>query len=320
MTGAAEARPGCGISVIRGRSARGNDEVDDLPAAQRRHENREGCEDMTDREPESGAQGGGQTRRTFLERAAAGAATVGGSAALSRSALAATRAGSAPRGGMNILVVMVDQMRMPSMWLPGGLRRRALPNITRLADRSVQFVNHITASNACSPARSTILTGLYTHQNAMYITQELQEGGALGGNSPDLNPGFPTYGTMLRSIGYKTSWIGKWHLSSKCDYEPYGFATYVCPSPNGGPSPLIPTTRTSAPAGASAPIAPDAAPRWPSCAARTTTSGARSPRATGCTSCACSPPTAVAARRSRCSGTTGRGSGSRASRSAGLLG
>ena len=186
---------------------------------------------MTDREPKSG----GQTRRTFLERAAAGAATVGGSAALSRSALAATRASSAPRGGMNILVVMVDQMRLPSMWLPSALRRRALPNITRLADRSVQFVNHVTASNACSPARSTILTGLYTHQNAMYITQELQEGGALGGNSPDLNPGFPTYGTMLRSIGYKTAWIGKWHLSSKCDYEPYGFATYVCPSPNGGP-------------------------------------------------------------------------------------
>ncbi len=187
---------------------------------------------------------GEQTRRQLLGRAAAGTAAIGVAASFPTVAQAADaipaatqrlKRRSAPRPEMNILVIMVDQMRLPQMWLPPKLRRKAMPNLTRLANRSVEFTSNFTASNACSPARSTLTTGLYSHQTATFITQELKEGSALGAASPDMNPGFPTYGTMLRSLGYDTPWIGKWHLSAKCDYEPYGFANLTCPSPNGGP-------------------------------------------------------------------------------------
>ena len=47
-----------------------------------------------------------------------------------------------------------------------------------------------------------MLTGLYTHQTGCMIT---------GGST--LDPGFPTWGTMLREHGYETRWYGKWHLT-----------------------------------------------------------------------------------------------------------
>ena len=60
-----------------------------------------------------------------------------------------------------------------------------------------------------------------------------------------LDPGFPTWGTMLREHGYKTHWFGKWHLTHRDNHwtpltgsaalEEYGFAGGVYPSPDGAP-------------------------------------------------------------------------------------
>ena len=98
----------------------------------------------------------------------------------------------------------------------------------------MSFARHYTASNDCTPARSTLLTGLYTHQTGCMIT---------GGST--LDPGFPTWGTMLREHGYHTRWFGKWHLTHHDNHwtpltgepalERYGFAGGVYPSPDGAP-------------------------------------------------------------------------------------
>ncbi len=134
----------------------------------------------------------------------------------------------------NILVILVDQLRFPQWFsaTPFGL---ALPqNLARLRHGAVSFARHYTASNDCTPARSTLLTGLYTHQTGCMIT---------GGST--LDPGFPTWGTLLREHGYHTSWFGKWHLTHRDNHwnattgeqalERYGFAGGVYPSPDGGP-------------------------------------------------------------------------------------
>jgi arylsulfatase A-like enzyme len=134
----------------------------------------------------------------------------------------------------NILVVVVDQLRTPQWFTASPTLARMLPNISRLRREGVSFEHHYTASNDCSPARSTLLTGLYTHQTGCMIT---------GGST--LDPGFPTWGTMLREQGYETWWYGKWHLTHKDNkwtvlqnagaLEPYGFAGGTYPSPDGGP-------------------------------------------------------------------------------------
>jgi arylsulfatase A-like enzyme len=134
----------------------------------------------------------------------------------------------------NILVIVVDQLRFPQ-WFSVTPLGMALPaNLQRLRHGAVSFARHYTASNDCSPARATLLTGLYTHQTGCMIT---------GGST--LDPGFPTWGTMLREHGYHTRWFGKWHLthhdnrwiaaSGERALERYGFAGGVYPSPDGGP-------------------------------------------------------------------------------------
>jgi arylsulfatase A-like enzyme len=141
---------------------------------------------------------------------------------------------AAGSGKPNILVIMVDQLRFPVWFSPDPSGIGLPPNLRRLREGAVSFGRHYTASNDCTPARATLLTGLYTHQTGCMIT---------GGST--LDPGFPTWGTMLRDHGYRTRWLGKWHLTHGDNHwtyftgeqalERYGFDGGVFPSPDGAP-------------------------------------------------------------------------------------
>ncbi len=201
------------------------------------------------REPMTDRQDKAVDRRTFLKRSAlAGGMLTGAGAAIAALADADEAAPTpvpvtpppvlppAPTGRErpNILVILVDQLRLPQWYSvkPGGLSLP--PHLARLSAESVSLNRHYTASNDCSPARSTLLTGLYTQQTGCMIT---------GGST--LDPGFPTWGTMLREHGYHTWWFGKWHLTHRDNHwtpstggpelERYGFSGGTFPSPDGAP-------------------------------------------------------------------------------------
>ena len=170
-------------------------------------------------------------RRTFLKRGALAAAGSLGVPALPR-----RHAQNGPNRGRgrrsrrahrpNILTIIVDQLRAP-VWMPASAPLASvMPNLAALAERAVSFEAHYTASNDCSPSRSVLLTGLYTHQTGVMVT-----------GSGWLDPCFPTWGTLLRELGYQTSYYGKWHLNPNpnAPLEQYGFSGGTYPSPNGGP-------------------------------------------------------------------------------------
>ena len=146
----------------------------------------------------------------------------------------------------NILVIMVDQLRTPQWFSAGTIAAATMPNITGLANAGVSFANHYTASNDCTPSRAALLTGLYTHQTGCMIT---------GGST--LDPGFPTWGTMLREQDYKTYWYGKWHLThgdnlweAQEDAErssPMALRAAPIPRPTGRPGRAGAWTPTSSP-------------------------------------------------------------------------
>ena len=71
-----------------------------------------------------------------------------------------------------------------------------------------------------------LLTGLYTHQTGVLIT-----------GAGRLDPRFPTWGRLLRELGYQTVYYGKWHLNPDPDapLSQYGFSGGTYPSPNGAP-------------------------------------------------------------------------------------
>jgi arylsulfatase A-like enzyme len=190
----------------------------------------------------------GVDRRTFLRRSLAAGGLLAGGLAIgelaeagsdsqSRSRATPARKASGAQGAdraPNILVILVDQLRFPQWPAATGGAAALAPNLARLRQGAVSFARHYTASNDCSPARAALLTGLYTHQTGCMIT---------GGST--LDPGFPTWGTMLREHGYRTRWYGKWHLTHR-DHrwtagegeralERYGFAGGTYPSPDGAP-------------------------------------------------------------------------------------
>ncbi len=138
------------------------------------------------------------------------------------------------RQAPNILVIMVDQLRTPQWFSAATTALAMMPNLAGLRQEGVSFASHYTASNDCTPSRAALLTGLHTHQTGCMIT---------GGST--LDPGFPTWGTMLREQDYRTYWYGKWHLTHGDNMwntdedsgalEPYGFAGGTYPSPDGAP-------------------------------------------------------------------------------------
>jgi arylsulfatase A-like enzyme len=136
----------------------------------------------------------------------------------------------------NILFILVDEMRLPTVF-PAGIKSREkylktyMPNLHELWRHGVKFESYYSSGNACSPARATIATGLYPHQEWLLGTRTLQ--------GPALQTAFPTYGKLLRSFGYETPYIGKWHLSNppktrRLGYlERYGFKGFIVPDPVG---------------------------------------------------------------------------------------
>lgn len=143
----------------------------------------------------------------------------------------------------NILFLLVDELRFPSQFPEGvddaaGFLRTFMPNLYKLWDKGVKFRNYKTAAIACSPARSTLVTGLYSQQSWLCCTLT-QSPTSKATITPTLKHEFPTYGKLLREAGYQTPFIGKWHCSLLRDdlpghgLEAYGFEGLSYPDPIG---------------------------------------------------------------------------------------
>jgi len=123
-----------------------------------------------------------------------------------------------PRAGRpNILVVVSDQERQRS-WLPDSVR---LPWRERLIAEGLEFTRYFTHSSPCSPSRASLFTGRYLPGHGVIDNVIMPE-------HVPLDPATPTLGSLLREAGYRTSYIGKWHLSQDAhpDMEAYGFADW----------------------------------------------------------------------------------------------
>jgi arylsulfatase A-like enzyme len=154
-------------------------------------------------------------------------------------AVAADRSVPQPVQNPNILVIIVDQMRSP-VWLDSSqttqFRQKLMPGLYgSIVNRSVAFSQYYTAAAACTPARSTMLTGLYTPQTGIYLTQT-------DSKVPALSSTFPTWGRAIAEINplYAANvwWFGKWHLSAFLPQPnplaAYGFRTTTYPSAVAG--------------------------------------------------------------------------------------
>lgn len=102
----------------------------------------------------------------------------------------------------NLLFLWTDEQRPDTIGAYGNRLIRT-PYLDRLARESVVFEQAYCASPVCTPARGTVLTGLYPHTH-----------GALYNDVP-LPSHAPTIAELLRSHGYICGYAGKWHLGNE---------------------------------------------------------------------------------------------------------
>lgn len=90
-----------------------------------------------------------------------------------------------------------------------GETRIRTPALDTLAGQGVRFTRAYVTQSSCSSSRSSLLTGLYPHENGQYGLAHL---------GFSMHAGQPTLPALLKGAGYYTGIIGKLHVEPAADF------------------------------------------------------------------------------------------------------
>lgn len=136
---------------------------------------------------------------------------LGAGLAATAKASALTRAARHP----NIILVVVDDLRFDEFGAAGHPWLET-PNIDRLAREGAMFTQAIHAIPLCSPNRASILTGQYPSRHGVTGNEARSE----------LSHRLETFPRELQRSGYRTGFVGKWHMGNDPTPRP-GFDYWV---------------------------------------------------------------------------------------------
>lgn len=114
----------------------------------------------------------------------------------------------------NLVFIMADQFRGDAMGCMGKEPVQT-PNLDRLASEGILFTDAVSSYPVSSPARAMLMTGMYPAANGV-------TGNCNSQNTPygvELSEEAVCWSDVLKEEGYRTAYIGKWHLDAP--YRPY---------------------------------------------------------------------------------------------------
>lgn len=106
----------------------------------------------------------------------------------------------------NVVLMLADNLGYGDLSVYNGGTRGGMrtPNIDQLASEGMRLTQFL-VEPGCTPSRAGLMTGQYSIRNAMSLVIAPGAGGGL--QDDDV-----TLGELFSSVGYDTTYIGKWHL------------------------------------------------------------------------------------------------------------
>ncbi len=117
----------------------------------------------------------------------------------------------------NIVIILADDLGYSDLGCYGGEIRT--PNLDALAAGGLRYTQFYNCTRCC-PSRACLLTGLYPHQAGIGgMTNDVGQRGYRG----FLQPSCVTFAQVVKSAGYRTAMVGKWHVGDAISPIDRGF-------------------------------------------------------------------------------------------------
>lgn len=107
----------------------------------------------------------------------------------------------------NIIIILADDLGFSDLGCYGS--EIPTPNLDRMATEGLRFTQFYNTPRCC-PSRAALLTGLYPQEAGIGL---MMEDRGLPGYQGQLNDKCVTIAEALRSAGYHTLMVGKWHIA-----------------------------------------------------------------------------------------------------------
>ncbi|TQV86330.1 sulfatase [Exilibacterium tricleocarpae] len=116
----------------------------------------------------------------------------------------------------NVIFILSDDHRYDFMsFIEAAPDFLSTPALDRMAAEGMHLRNAFVTTSLCSPSRASILTGQYAHRHGVVD------------NSSPVPQGTRFFPRDLQKVGYRTAFIGKWHMGEEDDRPRPGFDHWV---------------------------------------------------------------------------------------------
>jgi arylsulfatase A-like enzyme len=111
----------------------------------------------------------------------------------------------------NVVVIVSDDHGYGDVSAYEHPKEVSTPNIDRIAQRGVRFVQGYASGYVCAPTRAALMTGRYQQRFGFYTASDSRAGLPLSEI---------TMADVMKQNGYATGAFGKWHLGLEMPYHP----------------------------------------------------------------------------------------------------